>query len=221
VRLEVEDEGVGMVPEVLRRVFEPFFTTKGSGKGTGLGMPIVFSIARSHGGAVRVWSRVGRGTSVAMFVPIAPAHTQSRPPERLSDEDLERFAGTETILVVDDEAIVRSVGTKILKQFGYRTVEAASGSEALRIVADERENVAAILLDIVMPEMEGPEVFKRLKERGIDVPVLLCSGFSVAGLVDGMRAQGVAGFVQKPYRLRELLPALRAALDGRPVAARG
>ena len=72
-----------------------------------------------------------------------------------------------------------------------------------------------------MPEMEGPEVFKRLRERDIDVPVLLCSGFSVAGLVDGMRAQGVAGFVQKPYRLLELLPALRAALDGRPVAARG
>lgn len=213
VRLDVEDHGGGMVPEVARRAFEPFFTTKSAAKGTGLGLPMVFSIAKGHGGAVRLWSVAGQGTTVSLFIPAAPADTAIELVESVDDRTLESFAGTETVLIVDDEAMVRTVGARILKQFGYRALEASSGPEALRIV--EVEPVDAVLLDIVMPEMEGPEVFRRMREAGVDVPVLLCSGFSVAGLVDKLTKQGAAGFVQKPYRLQELLPILRDALDRR------
>jgi CheY-like chemotaxis protein len=213
VRLDVEDEGTGMSPEVLRRAYEPFFTTKSAAKGTGLGLPMAFSIAKGHGGAIRLWSTLGTGTKVSLFIPAAPAGSAVEPEGPVDDERLESFAGTETVLIVDDEAMVRTVGARVLRQFGYRTFEASSGPEALRLLAEE--NIDVVLLDIVMPEMEGPEVYRRMREAGIDVPVLLCSGFSVAGLVDKLTKEGAAGFVQKPYRLQEILPRLRETLDRR------
>lgn len=216
VRLEVEDSGTGMGAGVMRRMFEPFFTTKGAGRGTGLGLPIVFSVAGAHGGAVRVWSEPGRGSRFALYLPAASGQIGDATAGS-EDDDLQRYRGTETVLVVDDEAIVRSVGSRVLAQYGYRTVEAASGTEALRMLADDAEDIAVVLLDIVMPEMEGPEVFRRLREDGHTVPVLLCSGFSVEGIVDRLVADGAAGFVQKPYKIPELLPALRHAIEGRPV----
>ena len=224
VRLEVQDVGHGMERDVLERMFEPFFTTKGSGKGTGLGLAMVFSIAKSHGGAVRVWTEVNAGTTVALFIPAAAAAALAATPSPGEQEvdptsSLEQFAGSETVLVVDDEAIVRSVATRILRQFGYRTREAASGPEALKIVEEQGDALAAILLDIVMPEMEGPEVYRRLVERGVTTPVLMCSGFSVAGIVEGLKDQGVAGFVEKPYRLDELLPKLRETINARAPAS--
>jgi len=212
VRLDVVDSGEGMTDEVLARMFEPFFTTKGSGKGTGLGLSMVYSIAKSHSGEIRVWSRLGAGTTVAVFVPVS--QDSGEPVEDEPDLDIERFAGSESVLVVDDEAVVRTVGARILRQFGYRALEAASGAEALEIVEKEGDSLAAVLLDIVMPEMEGAEVYRRLRKRGVEVPVILCSGFSVAGIVDQLLSEGAAGFVQKPYKLRELLPTLRATLDG-------
>lgn len=213
VRLDVEDDGGGMTADVARRAFEPFFTTKSAAKGTGLGLPMVFSIARGHGGAVRLRSTPGAGTTVSLFVPAAPADAVHEFAEPMDERALESFAGTETVLIVDDEAMVRTVGARVLKQFGYRTLEASSGPEALRLIG--RDHVDAVLLDIVMPEMEGPEVYRRLREAGVDVPVLLCSGFSVAGLVNKLTKEGAAGFIQKPYRLQELLPKLRDALDRR------
>lgn len=216
VRLEVADSGSGMSSEVVSRMFEPFFTTKASGKGTGLGLPMVFSIARAHGGSIRVWSRPNKGSTFALFLPVSEGLEAPEPHagEIRPSGELESFSGSERILLVDDEAIVRNVGARILRQFGYDTIEAANGLEALQILERERDNISAVLLDMIMPEMEGPEVYRRMRSKGVDVPVLLCSAFRVADTVDDLLEEGAAGFVQKPYRLQELLPALRAILDG-------
>lgn len=213
VCLEVEDSGVGIPAGVLPRVFEPFFTTKGSGKGTGLGLPMVFSVARAHGGEVRIWTEVGRGTRVQLYIPATDRPAESWEAEQVG-EALERYAGRETVLIVDDEAIVRSVGAKILTEFGYTPIEATGGAEALRILREEGDQrIALVLLDLVMPEMGGPEVFARLRADYPDLPVLLCSGYSVKGIVEELLDQGAVGFVQKPYHLRDLLAKLRVALD--------
>ncbi len=213
VRLEVADTGQGMSPEVVSRMFEPFFTTKPSGKGTGLGLAMVFSHVRAHRGQIRVWSQPGDGSTFALFLPIAA--DAPAPATRLTGDSgqLESFAGTERILVVDDEAMVRNVGARILRQFGYETFEAGSGREALEILDREGNTFGAILLDIIMPEMEGPEFFTKMRQRGVTAPVLLCSAYKVGGAVDDLLDQGASGFVQKPYRLQELLPALRTVLD--------
>jgi hypothetical protein len=175
VCLRVTDTGTGIPPEVEAKIFEPFFTTKGVGQGTGLGLSTALGIVRSHGGFIRVVSKVGQGTTFELYLPAAPA-------EQVADKSepavlLPRAYG-EGILVVDDEAAVREVARQTLKEFGYRVITAAHGAEALRIFQERRQEIQAVLTDMMMPEMDGSTLVAALRVLDPAVRIVGITGMS-------------------------------------------
>jgi two-component system cell cycle sensor histidine kinase/response regulator CckA len=207
VAISVNDTGMGIAEENLLRIFEPFFTTKGTGKGTGLGLAMVYGLVKSHNGFINVTSAVGKGTAFTVYLPQTLrtiSEEKPRGPTKIR-------GGNETILVVDDEENVRTLAKATLQTYGYRVLLAADGVEALEVFQKNR-GVGAILLDLTMPRMNGRECFERLRKLKPDVRVILSSGFSVHGVSD-LLADGACGFVQKPYRLEELARIIRETLD--------
>ncbi len=211
VVLSVADTGVGMTPEVRSRMFEPFFTTKGQGKGTGLGLATAYAIVKAHGGAIEVESEVGRGTEVKVFLPASGKVPEATRP---LDAHPERAGCRGTILVVDDEVAIRDLTTDILVERGYDVLLAASGDEALEILGRRGAEVDLVILDIIMPGMTGLDTLRRIHEIDPRKRVLLSSGYSPEGTQAEARAEGAAGFVQKPYRVADLSTAVRNALGG-------
>jgi len=199
--LSVQDHGVGMSPEVAAQVFDPYFTTKPGGQGLGLGLPLVYSVAEGLGGFVDLDSAPGRGTVVRVFL---PAWKRAPAPE----ED----AGEGFILLCDDEPLMRQVAGKILKLQGYRILEAQDGAAALDLFRSQANRIRLIILDMVLPGIPGLEVFREIHKMAPEVPVLLSSGFGRGDGVDQALAEGVTGFLQKPYRAEALGEAVRQAL---------
>ncbi|MBI4468698.1 MAG: GAF domain-containing protein [Acidobacteria bacterium] len=209
VRLTVSDTGTGMDTVTQSRIFEPFFTTKEKGKGTGMGLAMVYGIVRNHGGHIDLQSEVGVGSSFRMFFPITEKRLGSETPEVESPIP----TGVETILVVDDEEVVRSLADEVLSGFGYTVLTARNGREALEIYLQQRDRISLVILDMIMPELGGEATFKRLKEINPSVKVLLSSGYSATSQVQSMLQSGVKGFVPKPYQVRDLAEAIRRTLD--------
>jgi PAS domain S-box-containing protein len=208
VLISVSDTGHGMNEETLRRAFDPFFTTKEVGKGTGLGLAVVWGIAKNCGGFVHLYSEVGIGTSVHVYLPTST----ERPPETALPEPTVP-AGTETVLVVDDEEMVRGLGRRILERRGYKVLLARDGVEALQVYKANEEEVALVVLDLIMPKMDGHKTLKKLKELNPAVKVLLASGYSANGEARKALGEGAVGFVQKPFSFVDLAAAVREALD--------
>jgi PAS domain S-box-containing protein len=209
VRLTVTDTGVGMTPETRAKIFDPFFSTKFTGRG--LGLAAALGILRAHRGAIKVESAVGRGATFEVLFPAvegAPlaggATTASPRPPR---------AGT-TILVVDDDASVRAVVKRILAQHGHTVLEAADGAEALAAYGENRGRIAAVILDLTMPNMSGEETFRRLRELDPQVRVLLASGYTEQEATSRFAGKGLAGFLAKPFTPDELEGCLAAVLAG-------
>lgn len=207
VRLRVTDTGLGMPEDVRRRVFEPFFTTKPPGSGTGLGLAMAFGIVRQHDGWIECESQIGKGTRFDVFLPrstgtpvVPDVGTQST------------SGGSETILLVDDEAMIRTLGSTLLTQLGYRVVLAQDGIAALDTYEQNREHIHLIILDLTMPRLSGRDTFRRLRELNPQVKVIFSSGYSAEALRDDEMANA-AGFVSKPYRIGDLTRAVRGALD--------
>ena len=211
VCLAVGDTGMGMDAETRRRMFEPFFTTKELGKGTGLGLAVVYGVVTQHGGALTVDSEPGRG---ARFVIELPRSTQI--PEVVNPPACrpapEKSAG-ETVLVVDDDEVVRQVACSILTQVGYVVLEAEDGARAVSIYQQERNCIAAVLLDLTMPKRSGVEVLADLRRIDPAVRVIICSGYSVEAQGFDLAQLGATGFLQKPYSLDEMARAIRQAID--------
>ncbi len=207
VAIAVRDTGVGMPPEVRARIFEPFFTTKARGKGTGLGLASAYAIVKAHGGEIEVFSEEGRGTEVRIFLPAS-----EKPAREVPAEPPVEGGAHGTVLVVDDEAPIRDLTSDILAELGYRVVLAATGPEAVERFAALRDGVDLVILDIVMPGMDGLETFRRLRAIDPGVRVLVSSGYSPEGTAAEALREGAVGFVQKPYRMAELARAVRAAL---------
>jgi PAS domain S-box-containing protein len=212
VRLRVSDTGRGIPVEARNHLFEPFFTTKERGKGTGLGLAMVFGIVQQHGGWIDWDSRIGEGTCFDVFLPrlsVASLGPAVPAPRAIR-------GGAETVLLVDDQEMIRRLGEQILHRYGYRVMTAADGAEAVRLFGQHHARIDLVILDMVMPQLAGPEAFRELRRIDPLIPVLISSANSpeaVAGLAD---CQGAAGFVTKPYQPFDLARGVRAALDASP-----
>ncbi len=212
VVLAVSDSGTGVAPELRGRIFEPFFTTKFSGRG--LGLAAVLGIVRGHRGLIRVEPRRGGGTQVRVLLPIsATVTTQTPAPARV-----EAPASTEgaTVLVVDDEAWVLELAQEFLQRAGWRVVTAQGGHEALEILRARGDAIDAVVLDLVMPDLDGAETYRELRRLAPTLPVILASGYSEEMAGERFTEPGVAGFLSKPWEPEQLVQALQAALASAP-----
>ncbi len=198
-----------MEAETLRRVFEPFFTTKAVGRGTGLGMPMVYGLARQHGGFVAIESEPGRGTTVRVYLKLAPDRSQAALPAR----EPEPAGGTETILLVEDNAGLRRATARALEKRGYTVVTAPHGAEALRLL-EEGARPQLIISDVVMPHMGGLKLREALGHLGLDCKLLLISGYAATDLAELKQLGAAQRFLTKPWEVAELLQAVREAMDG-------
>ena len=213
VRLRVTDTGVGIPPQNLSRIFEPFFTTKEPGKGTGLGLATVFGIVQQHGGIVSVESRVGAGS---VFQILLPAIRPARMPTRFDATASSSGGGAETILVVEDEPVLRRVTRLVLERAGYNVLEAADGVQALKIWEQNREAIALLLTDIVMPEgISGRELADRIRAIDPRMRVVFTSGFSEEIAGREMRLKAGQNFIPKPASAAQMLETVRNVLDSR------
>lgn len=210
VLLEVSDTGGGMDAATAERIFEPFFTTKGLGVGAGLGLSAAHGIVRQSGGSISVRSEPGRGTTFNVLLPrvVGGVDETTLPVEPRPDS----FGG-ETILVVDDDGVLRNLVRRILEEFGYGVVEASNGHQALRMFDEPAERIDLVVTDIVMPELGGLELRDRLKSRRPDLKVLFMSGYSGDSLADGGEHIGETTVLQKPFAPTALGLAVRRLLD--------
>jgi signal transduction histidine kinase len=209
--LRVTDTGCGMDEATRQRIFEPFFTTKPKGKGTGLGMPVVYGLMQSHNGLIDVRSEPGKGTSISLFFPI-PTEPMEQPVERPADAP-QSVEGTETVLVVDDEPDVRYFLEVILKSHGYHVLSARSAETALAMLPLPSGEIDLLFSDVGLPTIDGFELSKRVRQIQPRLKTILCSGYSDGSLKTKMAEEGIEGFVPKPYDMNELLRAIRAVLD--------
>jgi two-component system cell cycle sensor histidine kinase/response regulator CckA len=196
MELSLSDTGVGMEAETLDHLFEPFFTTKAPGQGTGLGLASAYRIIKSHGGAIQVKSERGHGSTFTILLPVSQT-----PPQVLAPRQGQIITGQGTILAVDDEPVLRQVAARLLKSLGYRVLEAPSGQRAIEIFKEHGGRIDLVLLDLVMPGLNGFQTLERLRALHPRVRVLLCSGHGDAQ--DDNLPPEVA-FISKPYSL-ELL----------------
>jgi CheY-like chemotaxis protein len=208
VRVTVTDTGVGMDEETKKRVFEPFFTTKEMGRGTGLGLASAYGIIKGHSGIVDVHSEKGRGATFTIYLPASDKELIRK--EQVS-ADIVRGEGT--ILLVDDEDVIIDVGSEMLEVLGYKVSVARSGWEAIEIYKEKRNEIDMVILDMIMPEMDGVGTFNALKSIDPRVKVILSSGYSVDARSTQMMEQGCYGFIQKPYSMNALSQKVKEVLD--------
>jgi PAS domain S-box-containing protein len=210
VLLAVSDTGTGMTPEVKARIFEPFFTTKAAGKGTGLGLPMVYGVVKQSGGCIAVESEPSRGTTFKIYFPIAegPASAGNAPPKFNLGA-----TGTETILLVEDEDAVRSVIFMALRQAGYTVLEASRGREAIRIAAEHREQIHLLITDVIMPEMGGRQLVEHLVATRPNLKVLYLSGHTDDAVVRHGVSEADVAFLQKPFTITALTSKVREVLN--------
>lgn len=197
----VTDTGTGMNEEVKSRLFEPFFTTKQRGKGTGLGLAATYGAIKNHGGSISVYTEINRGTTFRVLLPGGNSEGEANMPFNSTSG---RIPGNGNILLVDDEAVVREATARMLEDLGYKVLECRDGEEALDLFRAISHDVDAVVLDMVMPKLAGPETFEAMRAIKPDIKVLLASGFSINGAASGLLKAGAAGFLQKPYQIEEL-----------------
>jgi len=207
--LQVEDTGTGMPPDIIEKIFDPFFTTKEIGKGTGLGLSTTLAIVKSHGGFVRVYSELNRGTKFKVFLPATPGDSGASASTMRAE--ILRGHG-ETVLVVDDEAAVRQITQQTLEAFGYRVIVACDGAEALAIYSERKAEIAVVLTDMMMPVMDGPALIQVLHRLTPKLPIIAASGLSANGQIVYSDIPNVKNFLSKPYTAESLLKALQTAL---------
>lgn len=209
VRISVSDTGEGIASDVRERMFEPFFSTKGPHAGTGLGLSTALGIVRSHGGFINVYSEPGRGSTFNVYLPAHVEEVSSATPD--VPAALPRGRG-ELILVVDDEAAVRTITGQTLETFGYRTLTAGNGAAALQLFEQYRSQIELILTDVMMPIMDGPSLARAVLAIEPTMPIISASGLDTNGGDARAASMGVRHFLPKPYTARTLLEAIRDVL---------
>jgi len=207
-KISVTDTGVGMDEATQQRIFDPFFTTKEMGRGTGLVLASVYGIIKNHGGIINVYSEKGEGTTFNIYLPTSEK-------EGMEEEELpeELLKGTETILLVDDEDMIIDVGQGMLKALGYTVLVARGGKEAIELYRANKDNIDMVILDRIMPQIDGGKAYDRMKKINPDIKVLLSSGYSINGQAEEILDRGCDGFIQKPFNMRQFSKKIREILD--------
>jgi PAS domain S-box-containing protein len=208
-KVSITDTGVGMDADTQKRIFDPFFTTKEKGRGTGLGLASAFGIVKNHGGTISVYSEPGHGATFNIYL---PASDKAAGRETVVTDRI--MTGSETILLVDDEEMIRMVARAMLEKLGYRVIVASSGAEAANVVAGEGgDAIDMVILDMIMPGMDGNRTFDRIRKSQPRLPVLLSSGYAINGQAIEIMQKGCEGFIQKPFSISELSQKIRDVLD--------
>lgn len=207
LEVAVRDNGCGMTPEVQARIFEPFFSTKEPGQGTGLGLSAVYGTILEHQGAVTVYSEPGKGTVFHIYLPVTDQHPG------ISTNDSEPIpTGNGTVLIIDDEELIRITAEAILTDLGYRIILAENGLEGIKEISRHGDNIDLVILDMIMPVMGGRQTFEKLRELAPSLPVIISSGFSKEEDLAILKDQSIAGFLRKPFRRTELARLVAATL---------
>jgi two-component system cell cycle sensor histidine kinase/response regulator CckA len=211
VMLAVSDNGCGMNEETLRRLFDPFFTTKEIGKGTGLGLSTVYGIVRQNGGFINVYSKPGVGTTFKIYI---PRHTDNLAATgSTSAPQIPRGSG-ETVLLVEDEPAIRKMGQKMLERLGYTVLSAATPGDAMRMAEAHGAEIRLLMTDVVMPEMNGQELAKRLESQHPDLKCVFMSGYTSDLIAHHGVLEAGVHFVQKPFSMKELATGVWKTLHG-------
>lgn len=213
VEIRASDTGVGMDETTRRRIFEPFFSTKEPGRGTGLGMAVVFGIIDSHRGFIHVDSQPGQGSTFTIYIPVMPAAVDK--PEPAERTPAEAPAGTETILIVEDEEALSGLLRTILGTAGYRVLSESDGQAALEAFKSHRDEIALVISDVGLPKMSGDQVYLAMRQLDPGVKTILASGYMEPEIKADVLRAGVKAFLQKPYRMQMVLTEVRRILDER------
>ena len=211
VNICVSDTGTGMPPDILDKIFEPFFTTKVLTKGTGLGLSSVMAIVKSHEGIINVYSELGKGSTFKVYLPALESSSKAST-EPSGTASLPRGKG-ETILIVDDEAPIRTITAQTLQAYGYQVITASDGSDAVSIYAQHRDEIAVVLTDMNMPVMDGRATIRALMKLNPAIKVIAASGLNANGSVSKVNEANVKHFLTKPYSAETLLKTMRAILE--------
>lgn len=214
VRIAVTDTGAGIPPDVLDKVFEPFFTTKPTGKGTGLGLSTVYSIVKSHGGFVTVYSEVGTGTAFSIYLPVSEPEANA---SRNVMSEQARHGNGELVLVIDDEEYIREAAYEILEGSGYRVVTAQNGRQGVEVFEERQREISAIITDLMMPEMDGVTAIRQLRAISPHVPIVAASGMTSGKVRESLDA-GANLFISKPFTAEKLLSSLQNVLQASSTA---
>ncbi len=208
VKIAVTDNGAGIDEAIQHKIFDPFFTTKEVNRGTGLGLASASSIIKSHGGVLNVHSKPGKGSTFNIFLPASDKKLAKK--ENFNKKVL---TGAETILLVDDEDMILYVGRDLIEKLGYKVLIAKSGKEAIKIYKKCRKQIDIVIMDMIMPEVGGEDLYNKLKKINPDIKVLLSSGYDSNGLARRILSRGCNGFIQKPYKIKDLSLEIRKILD--------
>ena len=211
VLLSVSDTGHGMDKETLEHIFEPFYTTKETGKGTGLGLSMVYGIVKNHGGYIMCYSEPGEGTTFKIYFPVIEAWGMEQGTE--SKEEYMPEGGSETILLVDDEELLRELGEEMLTRFGYTVLKAPDGESALELYREKKGVISLTILDLIMPGMGGKKCLEELLRMDPEAKVVIASGYSINGHTRNAIEAGAKGFIGKPYNVNQVLRMVRDVLD--------
>jgi len=208
VKISLRDNGIGMDRETRERIFDPFFTTKERDGGTGLGLTTVYGIIKGHNGVIDVTSEPGSGTTFDIYLPATERRIEQTP-----DDAAEMLPGTETILLVDDEAVNLEVTGDLLEILGYKVYNAGNGQEAVAVYMEKKDQIDLVILDMIMPGISGGETLELLREINPCLPILLSSGYSNNSQVEQLMKMGCKGFLQKPFHAEELSRKIREILS--------
>jgi signal transduction histidine kinase/ActR/RegA family two-component response regulator len=209
VAFSISDTGCGIPHDIQQRIFEPFFTTKEVGKGTGLGLAMVYGFVMRHKGAVRIESEVGKGTNIILHLPFEGGCAPAEPRE----ESCSQHGGTETILIAEDDPSVRRLTVRILARAGYKVLAASDGKEALHLFKEHRSDIALVMLDVIMPYYTGHEIYCRIQDADPQMKVMLCTGYDRETAQSENPACQNTTILQKPYTAPTLLAKVREVLD--------
>jgi PAS domain S-box/PAS domain S-box len=207
ILITVKDSGIGMDKKTMDRVFEPFFTTKEIDKGTGLGLASVYGIVKGHGGHINVNSELGCGTIFSVYLPAS-----EKPITIFPDEPRKALNGQGAVLIVDDEKPVLEVGAEMLKAIGYKVFKAQNGLAAIDLYKEYQDQIDLVILDMILPDLGGGQIFDLLKEINPSVAVILSSGYSIEGRATDILNRGCKGFIQKPFSMEELAEKIKSII---------